>query len=54
MARTGQIIGQAMAGLARLEITPMVVTLVSISKIIREAKTFNTGMSIHGFITVII
>ena len=32
----------------------VVLTLVSISKIIREAKIFNTGMSIHGFITVIV
>ena len=32
----------------------VVVTLVSISKIISEARTFNTGMSPHGLITVII
>ena len=41
----------ALRGAPRLGV---VVTLVSISKIIGEAKTFNTGMSIHGFITVII
>ena len=32
----------------------VVVTLVSISKIIRKAKTLSTGISIHGFITVIV
>ena len=32
----------------------VVVTLASISKIIREARTLDTGMSLHGFIIVII
>ena len=32
----------------------VVVTLVSISKIIGEAEIFNTGMRIHGFIKAIV
>ena len=32
----------------------VVVAPTSINKIIREAKTLNTGMSLHGFIAVII
>ena len=32
----------------------VVVTLISIRKIIREAKAFNTGISTHGFITAVV
>ena len=39
----------ALRGAPRLGV---VVTRVSISKIIRKAKTFNTGMSLCGLITV--
>ena len=41
----------ALRGAPRLGV---VVTLASISKIIREPKTLNIGMSLHGLITVII